>query len=130
MYLVQSMESASNHSLKKRKGRYQVIITDEYQYREITRFRIERWTVYLTLSTLFVLLIALTTSLIVYTPLKYYLPGSGYGNVQQLKEYRALKRRTDSLENMVAMQQRYWDAVRQTLTNQPVNTQKPTDTVR
>ena len=113
-----SMESNApkpSHSLKKRQGRYHVVITNDDEFQEIARFRLERWSVYVGLSTLFLLLVGLTTALILFTPLKYYLPGSGYGNVKQLKEYRQLKQRADSLERQLTYQEAYWQSVRKIL---------------
>ena len=60
-------------------------------------------------------MIALTTSLIIFTPLKYYLPGVGYGSVKQVKEFRILKMRTDSMEQAIKYQQQYYDNVQKVL---------------
>ena len=71
--------------------------------------------VYIALSTLFVLLVGLTLALIVFTPLKYYLPGVGYGNAKQIKEYRLLKLRTDSIEQSLLFKQKYIDDLQKIL---------------
>jgi hypothetical protein len=47
--------------------------------------------------------------------LKYYLPGVGYGNVKQIKEYRNLKLRTDSMEQALQQQQRYFQDLEKVL---------------
>jgi hypothetical protein len=60
-------------------------------------------------------LVGLTASLIIFTPLKYYLPGVGYGNVKQIKEYRDLKIRTDSMEQALKYQQQYFENVQKVL---------------
>jgi hypothetical protein len=39
--------------------------------------------------------------------LKFYLPGVGYGNARQIKEYRRLKLRTDSMEKAMMQQTQY-----------------------
>jgi hypothetical protein len=56
-------------------------------------------------------MVAITASLIIFTPLKYYLPGVGYGNAKQIKEFRRLKIRTDSIENAVFQQQQYFNNI-------------------
>jgi hypothetical protein len=66
------------------------------------------------LSTIFVLLVGLTVALIVFTPLKYYIPG--YGNVKVDREYRQLKYVTDSLEKQVSYQSQYIDGLKKVLT--------------
>jgi hypothetical protein len=80
---------------------------NEDTYEEVVKFKLTRLSVYIALSTLFVLLIGLTVTLIVFTPLKYYLPGVGYGNAKQIKEYRMLKIRTDSIEQALEYKQKY-----------------------
>ncbi len=72
---------------------------NEDTYEEVVKFRLSRLSVYIVLSSVFVLLTVLTVALIVFTPIKYYLPGVGYGDARQVKEFRQLKMRTDSMEN-------------------------------
>jgi hypothetical protein len=81
--------------------------------------------VYVMLSTIFVLLVGLTVALIVFTPLKYYIPG--YGNVKVDREYRQLKYVTDSLEKQVSYQSQYIDGLKKVLTG---NTDVKRDTVQ
>ena len=70
---------------------------------------------YVALSSLFVLLVGLTIALIVFTPLKYYLPGVGYGNAKQIREYKDLKIRTDSVNQYLDYKQRYYDDLKKVL---------------
>ena len=79
------------------------------------KFRLSRLSVYIVLSSIFVLLTILTVALIVFTPIKYYLPGVGYGDAKQVKEYRQLKIRTDSMENALKFKQRYLDDMKKVL---------------
>jgi hypothetical protein len=60
-----------------------------------------------------VLLTGLTVALIVFTPLKYYIPG--YGNAGIGREYRQLKYVTDSLEKQVSYQTKYIDGLKRVL---------------
>jgi hypothetical protein len=83
-------------------------------YEEVVTFRLSRMSVYVMLSTIFVLLVGLTVALIVFTPLKYYIPG--YGNVKVDREYRQLKYVTDSLEKQVSYQSQYIDGLKKVLT--------------
>ena len=63
----------------------------------------------------FVLLTILTVALIVFTPIKYYLPGVGYGDARQVKEFRQLKIRTDSMENALKYKEQYFDDIKKVL---------------
>ncbi|MFM7710297.1 MAG: hypothetical protein ACKO5C_05220 [Ferruginibacter sp.] len=127
---MESNAQKPTQTLQKGRGRYKVVITNEDAYQEIARFRLERWSVYIGLSTLFLLLVGLTTALILFTPLKYYLPGSGYGNVKQLKEYRQLKQRADSLERQLTYQEAYWQSVRKILAPPVTNGRSRADTTQ
>jgi hypothetical protein len=97
----------ANSTLKRLRNRYRFVVMNEDTYEEVVKFKLTRLSVYIALSTLFVLLIGLTVTLIVFTPLKYYLPGVGYGNAKQIKEYRMLKIRTDSIEQALEYKQKY-----------------------
>jgi hypothetical protein len=68
--------------------------------------------VYIGLSTIFVLLVGLTVALIVFTPLKYYIPG--FADTSG-REFRQLKYRTDSLEQQVNFQAQYIQGLQKVL---------------
>lgn len=105
----------SINTLKRLRNHYRLVIMNEDTYEEVVKFKLNRLGVYIAFSTLFILMIALTTSLIIFTPLKYYLPGVGYGSVKQVKEFRILKMRTDSMEQALKYQQQYYDNVQKVL---------------
>lgn len=103
------------NTLKRLRNHYRLVIMNEDSYEEVVNFKLNRVSVYIAFSTLFILLVGLTASLIIFTPLKYYLPGVGYGNVKQIKEYRDLKIRTDSMEQALKYHQQYFDNVQKVL---------------
>lgn len=92
-------------TLKRLRNRYRLVIMNDDTYEEVVTFRLSRMSVYIAFSTVFVLLVGLTVALIVFTPLKYYIPG--YGSASIGREYRQLKYVTDSLEKQVQYQDRY-----------------------
>jgi hypothetical protein len=96
-----------NNTLKRLRNHYRLVIMNEDTFEEVVKFKLTRISVYIVLSSIFILLVGLTSALIVFTPLKYYLPGSGMGNVKQVKEYRELKIRTDSMELALKYQDGY-----------------------
>ena len=65
------------------------------------------------MSTLFVLLTGLTVALIVFTPLKLYIPG--YGSANATRELRQLKIRTDSLEQAMEYKDKYLSNIKSVL---------------
>jgi hypothetical protein len=100
-------------TLQRLQNRYRLVIMNDDTYEEVVTFRLSRMSVYVALSTVFVLLVGLTVALIVFTPLKYYIPG--YGNVKADRQYRHLKYVTDSLEKQVTYQGQYIDGLKKVL---------------
>lgn len=96
-------------------NRYRLVIMNDDTYEEITTFKLTRLSVYAGLCTVFVLLLGLTISLFMLTPLKYYIPG--YGTSRQSKgELQVLKMKTDSLQQAIQYKDQYLDNIRKVLT--------------
>ena len=105
----------ANSTLKRLRNRYRLVVMNEDTYEEVVKFRLSRLSVYIVLSSVFVLLTILTVALIVFTPIKYYLPGVGYGDARQVKEFRQLKIRTDSMETALKYKQKYLEDIKKVL---------------
>jgi hypothetical protein len=88
-----------SNTWKRLRNRYRLVVMNDDTYEEVVTFKLSRLSVYITLCTIFVLLVGLTVALIVFTDLKYYMPG--YGTQSQRKELQQLKIRVDSLEQSV-----------------------------
>ena len=78
-----------NTTLQRLRNRYRLVLLNEDTFEEIVAFKLSRISVYITLCTLFVVLVGLTVALIMFTPLKLYIPG--YGEAQKAKEYELLE---------------------------------------
>lgn len=100
-------------TLKRLRNRYRLVVMNDDTYEEVVTFKLSRLSVYIMLSTIFVLLTGLTVALIVFTPLKLYIPG--YGDVNATKELRALKMRTDSLETAMKYKDQYLQSMKSVL---------------
>ena len=105
----------ANSTLKRLRNRYRLVVMNEDTYEEVVKFKLSRLSVYVALSSIFVLLTILTVALIVFTPIKYYLPGVGYGDAKQIKEYKQLKIRTDSMENALEDKEQYLNDLKKVL---------------
>lgn len=101
-------------TLRRLRNRYRLVVMNDDTYEEVVTFRLSRTSVYVALSTIFVLLVGVTVAAVLFTPLKYYLPG--YETVKSDREYRQLKYVTDSLEKQVSNQTQYIDGLRKVLT--------------
>jgi hypothetical protein len=74
-------------------------------YEEVVTFKLTRLSVYVAFSSIFVILVGLTVALIVFTPLKQYVPG--YASQSNRKELQMLKIRADSLERAMRHKDQY-----------------------
>jgi hypothetical protein len=100
----------ANSTLKRLQNRYRLVVMNDDTYEEVVTFKLSRLSVYITLSTIFVLLTGLTVALIVFTPLRLYIPG--YGDVNATKELRELKMKTDSLDQAMKYKDQYLESVK------------------
>lgn len=100
-------------TLKRLRNRYRLVVMNDDTYEEVVTFKLSRLSVYIGLCTIFVVLVGLTVALIVFTPLKYYIPG--YDDLRVGREYRQLKYRADELEKQVKNQESYIESVRKVL---------------
>jgi hypothetical protein len=103
----------TSSTFKRLRNRYRLVVMNDDTYEEVVTFKLSRLSVYVLMSAIFVILVGLTVALIVFTPLKYYIPG--YDELKIGREYRQLKYRTDSLEQQVNYQARYIDGLKKVL---------------
>jgi hypothetical protein len=103
----------NNNTLKRLRNSYRLVVMNDDTYEEVVTFRLSRLSVYIGLSTTFVLLVGLTIALIAFSPLKYYIPG--YGTRESRTALQALKIRTDSLEQDIRYKEQYIDGIKKVL---------------
>lgn len=98
------------------RNRYRLVVMNDDTYEEVVTFKLTRLSVYVSMSTIFVLMVGVTVAILVFTPLKYYIPG--YGKKQSRQELQALKIRTDSLEKAIMQKERYLKSVKAVLSGE------------
>ncbi|TMI75396.1 MAG: hypothetical protein E6H09_00875 [Bacteroidetes bacterium] len=103
-------------TLKRLRNRYRLVVMNDDTYEEVVTFKLSRLSVYVAFCTVFVLLIGLTVGLMIFTPLKYYIPG--YDDLKVGREYQQVKYKADSLENAVKHQADYIDNLKLVLSGQ------------
>ena len=108
-----SLQQSKQSRFKRLTNRYRLVIMNDHTYEEVVTFKLTRLSVYIVSCFLFVMLVGLTTALIVFSPMKYYIPG--YGSQSERKELTKLKIRTDSLEKQMRYREVYWNNVRDVL---------------
>ena len=103
-------------TLKRLRNRYRLVVMNDDTYEEVVTFKLSRLSVYIMLSTIFVLLVGLTVALIVFTPLKYYIPGAST-DYKSAMELRQLKYRVDELEKKDFDRTQYVEGIRKALSD-------------
>ena len=98
---------------KKLLHKYRLVVLNEDTFEERFSFKLNRLNVFV-FSTIFaVFLIALTTLLIAFTPLREYIPG--YSSTALKKEATDLTYKTDSLRQVLDINQSYLASIRKVL---------------
>jgi hypothetical protein len=88
------------------RNRYRLVVMNDDTYEEVVTFKLSRLSVYIMLSTIFVLLVGLTVALIVFTPLKYYIPGAST-DYKSAMELRQLKYQVDEANKQIRLLQQF-----------------------
>lgn len=107
-------EANSNTTLKRLRNHYRMVIMNDDTFEEVIKFRLSRLSAYIVLSTTFLLMIGLAVALLVFTPLRYYMPGAS-ANSDTRRELQTLKMRTDSLEQALKYKDVYLNGIKQVL---------------
>ncbi len=101
---------------KKLLHKYRMVVLNEDTFEERFSFRLTRLNVFVTVGLSAIFLIALTTILIAFTPLREYIPG--YSS-PQLKERAAnLAYVSDSLQNVIRLNDQYLSSIKNALTGE------------
>ena len=112
-------------TLQHLRNRYRLVVMNDDTYEEVVTFRLSRLSVYITLCTIFVALVGITVALLVFTPLRYYVPG--YGSASDRREMITLKMQVDSLEQQMNYRDKYMENIQNVLKG---NITTITDTTR
>lgn len=96
--------------------RYRFVVLNDETYEEKASFLLSRLNVILALSTIIVLNMIFTSLVIVYTPLKQYIPG--YGDYKLRKQIKQLMNETDQLTTKVQTSERWASNVKMVLSGE------------
>jgi len=83
---------------------YRMVFINEDSLEEVGSFHLTKKSVWTLFSSLFIVTIVVTVCILLFTPLKYYIPGYG-SNVARTQVIR-LKQSVDSLSDLVVVQQK------------------------
>ncbi|WP_338732272.1 M23 family metallopeptidase [Mangrovimonas cancribranchiae] len=108
-----SKKKSSKKIKKKLFHKYRLVILNEDTFEERLSFKLTRLNVFVLMSISVIVLIAATTILIAFTPLREYIPG--YSSTALKKKAVALTYKVDSLENVLTVNERYYESIKKVL---------------
>jgi len=98
---------------KKLLHKYRLVILNEDTFEERFAIKLTRLNVFVLISISAIFLIAATTVLIAFTPLREYIPG--YSSTSLKKKATQLSYKTDSLQQVIAMNTQYLESIKRVL---------------
>lgn len=98
---------------KKLLHKYRLVVLNEATFEERFSFKLNRLNVFVFSSIFAVFLIAMTTLLIAFTPLREYIPG--YSSTALKKQAVNLTFKTDSLQQAIAINEQYMSSIKKVL---------------
>ncbi|MDR6299808.1 M23 family metallopeptidase [Mesonia maritima] len=98
---------------KKLLHKYRLVILNEDTFEERFAFKLTRLNVFVTVGLSVIVLIALTTLLIAFTPLREYIPG--YASTALRERATSLVYKTDSLQQVIQRKNDYFNSIRKVL---------------
>jgi len=99
-----------NRFLKKMRFKYRVIILNENTLEQAWSARLSRMSVFLFLFAFAIVTFILLTALILFTPVRYYLPG--FNDSVDRSEVLQVSAKVDSLVNQLEKQAAYFEVVK------------------
>ncbi|WP_308991760.1 M23 family metallopeptidase [Mariniflexile litorale] len=93
--------------------KYRLVILNEHTFEERLSIKLTRLNVFVLVSLTAIILIAGTTMLIAFTTLKEYIPG--YSSATLKKKAIELNYKTDSLQQVITMNDRYYASIKKVL---------------
>ena len=98
---------------KKLLHKYRLVILNEDTFEERFAIKLTRLNVFVIFSLSAIILVLLTTILIAFTPLREYIPG--YSSTALKREATMLNYKTDSLQQVIYMNQQYLESIKRVL---------------
>jgi len=106
-------EKRSKKIRKKLLHKYRLVVLNEDTFEERFTFKLNRLNVFIFSIIFALLLIATTTIIIAFTPLREYIPG--YSSVSLKRKATMLTYKTDSLQRVIAINEQYLSSIKKVL---------------
>ena len=106
-------KAKSTNITSKLLDKYRLVVLNEDTFEERISFKLSRLNVFVIAALSTIILIALTTVLIAFTPLREYIPG--YSSTALKRKATILSYKTDSLQKVIVMNEKYYGSIKKVL---------------
>ena len=103
------VKEKKKHIVNKLKHKYRLIIYNDDTFEEVGFFRLSRLNLFSLIGSVLIILIAATTVLIAFTPIREFIPGYPDGNMRRNIINNVYK--LDSLEHELEIRDRYFESI-------------------
>ena len=95
-------------------AKYRLVLLNESTFEERISFKINRLNIFTLLLAFIFLIVFITSTIIFFIPIREYIPG--YSSISLQKQANSLSQKTDSLQEIVALNDQYISSLKQVLT--------------
>ena len=111
---MKSKQTGKKSFISKLLTKYRLVLLNDSTYEEKSSFKISRLNVFSILFALMFIIVLITSGILFFTPIREYIPG--YSSTSLQKQANMLTYKTDSLRQIVFLNDQYINSLKQVLT--------------
>ena len=111
---MKSKQGEKKSFISKLLTKYRLVLLNDSTYEEKTSFKISRLNVFSALFALMFIIVLITSGILFFTPIREYIPG--YSSTSLQKQANLLSYKTDSLRQIVFLNDQYINSLKKVLT--------------
>lgn len=124
---MKSKQGDKKSFISKLLTKYRLVLLNDSTYEEKTSFKISRLNVFSALFALMFIIVLITSGILFFTPIREYIPG--YSSTSLQKQANLLSYKTDSLRQIVFLNDQYINSLKKVLTGDLETIQYKPDSV-
>jgi murein DD-endopeptidase MepM/ murein hydrolase activator NlpD len=124
---MKSKKEAKKNFLTKLLAKYKLVLLNDSTYEEKASFKISRLNIFTYLFALVFFIILTTSAIFFFTPIREYIPG--YSSISLQKQANLLSYKTDSLQQIVYLNDQYINSLKKVLTGDLETIEYDTDSI-
>ena len=124
---MKSKQAGKKSFISKLLTKYRLVLLNDSTYEEKSSFKISRLNVFSILFALMFIIVLITSGILFFTPIREYIPG--YSSTSLQKQANLLSYKTDSLRQIVFLNDQYINSLKKVLTGDLETIEYKTDSV-